>query len=177
LKTVPPRYYALSICVAATMLVSCGGSGQLPNSITWPSLAIRPRGEARETLRGRATLIKPCLPILGKHGKRIGWETGFTAHGNSTGPYPGTFTVSGNWSSFYALRSFTLGYWLFSETFAINSGSSTISGTSNGIGHYALTSCTTLKNLTVRYAIGSMGRNAVIRIISQHDFKESLHGF
>jgi hypothetical protein len=144
--------YTLSVCTAAAVLTACGGSTQLPNPtgktpvgyaitskrVASPSFATPERTSAdssgSEVLTGKAKIIKPCHTIRGQHGKRQGSSTSFSAHGNATGPYPGTFTASGSWAS-YPERTGHL-EWDFGETFTITSSSSTISGSILTFGLY-----------------------------------------
>ncbi|MGB8965121.1 MAG: hypothetical protein WCB99_05730 [Candidatus Cybelea sp.] len=193
MKTILPKHYALSVCVAATMLVGCGGSTQFPNSpaqasfgsagtafhFASPSFAtperMRANSSGNEALTGKAKITKPCHAIRGPHGKRQGSSTTFSAHGNATGPYPGAFTASGSWE-FFPTRFFHQ-QWTFNETFTITSGSSTISGTAGNLGFYgAPFSCTVVENLTVPYTSGSVSGNALINIIQKQDFSETLDG-
>jgi hypothetical protein len=185
MKTISPGHYALSVCAAAAILAGCGGLAQLPNPtaqtslgntgatfrVVSPSFAtperVGPNSYGTEALAGKAKLIKPC------HRAKHGWNTSFSAHGNATGPYPGTFTASGSWAEYYGHGGPEV--WSFSETFAITSGSSTISGTAGRPGFNTL-SCTVLKNLTVPYTSGSVSGNALINIIQKQDFSETLDG-
>jgi hypothetical protein len=161
------------------MLAGCGGATQFPNptaqtavsnalsskAVTSPSFAMPeragPNSSGTEVLTGKAKLIKPCHYVKG------GWSTSFSAHGNATGPYPGTFTATGSW---YGYRSSIGGYdfFLFVDTFTVTSGSATISGTSNAAAFAAPISCTVVKNVTVSYRSGSVTGNAKIDIRSGH---------
>jgi hypothetical protein len=135
---------------------------------------MRANSSGNEVLTGKAKIIKPCHAIRGPHGKSHGSTTSFSAHGNATGPYPGTFTASGSWAV-YPTRFRQ--QWTFSETFTIASGSSTISGTAGNLGFYgAPFSCTVVENLTVPYTSGSVSGNALINIIQKQDFSETLDG-
>ena len=182
--------YTLSVCAVAAILASCGGSAQLPNPnaqtllggvgvhrISSLSLAapqrLRPTSSDNEVLIGKAKLIKPCHTIRGPHGKRQGSITNFSAYGDATGPYPGTFTATGSWT-ISCNRIFQC-FWTFGETFTITSGSSTISGTAFTPGFGSL-SCTVVKNLTVPYTSGSESGDALVNIIQKHDFSETLDG-
>lgn len=173
------------------MLAGCGGSTQLPNPtaqtpvgnaitskrVASPSFATPERmgadSSGTEVLTGKAKLIKPCRTIRGKHGKNQGSSTSFSAHGNATGPYPGTFTASGSWT--ISFNSVHQPFWTFAETFTITTGSSMISGTMNKIGFsYLPFSCTVVENLAVPYTSGSVSGNALINIIQKQDFSETL---
>jgi hypothetical protein len=185
MKTVLHGHYALSVCAAAATLAGCSGSARLPNPtaqtalgntgatfrVVSPSFAtpepVGPNSSGTEALTGKAKLIKPC------HRAKHGWSASFSAHGNATGPYPGTFTASGSWGEYYGRGGSEV--WNFSETFTITSGSSTISGTASRPG-FGMLSCTVLKNLTVPYTSGSVSGNALINIIQKHDFSETLDG-
>jgi hypothetical protein len=191
MKTTSRVPYALSVCAVAAMLTGCGGSTQFPNPtaqtpagnainskrVASPRFATPERvgshSSSTEVLTGKAKLIKPCHTIRGKHGKSQGWSTTFSAHGKATGPYPGTFTASGSWST-SCNRVFQC-FWTFGETFTITSGSSTISGTAFTPGFGQL-SCTVVENLTVPYTSGSVSGPALINIIQKQDFSETLNG-
>jgi hypothetical protein len=183
-----PTHYALNVCAAAAMLAGCGGSTPLPNPtaqtpvgnattskrVASPSFATPERvgpnsSGAVEVLTGKAKLIKPCHTIRGKHGKSQGWSTNFSAHGNATGPYPGTFTATGSWSGYPSIIGGP-DFFLFAEAFTITSGSATISGTSGAAGFPAPApfSCTVFKDLAVSYTSGSVTGNAKIHIRSGH---------
>jgi hypothetical protein len=191
MKTISRVPYALSVCAVAAMLTGCGGSTQFPNPtaqtpvgnainskrVASPSFATSERvgshSSSTEALTGKAKLIKPCHTIRGKHGKNQGSRTTFSAHGKATGPYPGTFTASGSWTT-SCNRVFQC-FWTFGETFTITSGSSTISGTAFTPGFGQL-SCTVVENLTVPYTSGSVSGSALINIIQKQDFSETLDG-
>jgi hypothetical protein len=181
MKTISRVPYALSVCAAAAILAACGGSAPFPNpaaqtpvgnartakQVASPSFAtpqrVGPNSSGTEVLTGKAKLIKPCQYVKGG-----GWSTSFSAHGNATGPYPGTFTATGYW---YALPQSKFGgydFFLFGETFTMTSGSATISGTSNAAEFAAPITCTVVKNLTVSYTSGSVTGNAKINIRSGH---------
>jgi hypothetical protein len=177
MKTISYGHYTLSICAVAAMLAACGGSGQLPIHTAQTSLGgsdVATNSPGTELLTGKAELIKACHTIRGQHGKNQGWSTNFRAHGNATGPYPGTFTASGEWTA--SQNSVHQAQWVFSEYFAITSASSTISGTINGIGVNGSLpfSCTVVKNLAVPYESGSVSGTAVIKVIQKRDFREKF---
>lgn len=177
MKTILRVPYALGVCAAAAMLAACGGSGQLPIHTAQTSLGgsgIGANSSGTELLTGKAELIKPCHTIRGKHGKNQGSSTNFRAHGNATGPYPGTFTASGEWTIYQ--NSVHQHQWVFSEYFAITSASSTISGTINGLGVNGSLpfSCTAVKNLALPYKSGSVSGTAVIKVIQKRDFREKF---
>jgi hypothetical protein len=191
MKTVVQRHCALSVCAAAAIFAGCGGSTQFPNPtarapvgnaitskrVASPSFATPERAGANssgnEVLTGKAKIIKPCHTVRGPHGGKHGSITSFSAHGNATGPYPGTFTASGSWT--VSCNRIFQCFWTFNETFAITSGSSTISGTAGTPGFGSL-SCTMIENLTVPYTSGSVSGNASINILQKQDFSETLDG-
>lgn len=168
--------HALGICAAATTLAACGGSTQFPNLTAQTPLGkagtpqrVGPNYSGTEVFTGKAKLIKPC------HDEKGGSFTHFSAHGNATGPYPGTFTASGLWNFSYNMHHQPS--WVFAETFTITTGSSTISGSMNDIGfNYLPFSCTVVKHLTVPYTSGSVTGNAKIHIRQGH-IHEYLQGF
>ena len=184
--------HALSFCAAAAILTGCGGSTQFPNPtaqtpvgnaipqerVESPSFATPERiganSSANEVLTGEAKLIKPCHTIRGPHGGKHGSITSFSAHGNATGPYPGTFTASGSWT--VSCNRVLQCSWTFNETFTITSGSSTISGTAGTLGFYGAPGCAVVNNLTVPYTSGSVSGNALINTIQKQHFSETLDG-
>jgi hypothetical protein len=187
MRTLGFNRYALSVSVAAIMFAGCGGATQFPNPVaqkslggagtrfrnTSPSFAtpqrVGPDSSSTEVLAGKAKLIKPC------HRAKRGWSTSFSAHGNATGTYPGTFTAIGYWAA-YDGRTGT-GEWILNETFYITSGSSKINGTVLAPGLYGPPfSCKVVKNLTVPYTSGSLSGNALINIIQKRDFSETFDG-
>ncbi len=192
MKTISRVPYVLSVCAAAAILAACGGATQLPNptaqtplgnahtakQVASPSFStperVGPNSSGTEVLTGKAKIIKPCHAIRGKHGKIQGWSTSFSAHGNATGPYPGTFTASGSWSNYPTFPPQS--QWLFSEGFTITSSLSTISGSSNAIGFHDPPSCTVFKHQNVPYTSGSVTGNAKIHIRQGH-IHEYLRSF
>jgi hypothetical protein len=62
--------------------------------------------------------VRPCRAPIPVNAK-------FAASGTATGPYPGTFVVSGTWDDFID----DLFIWDFNESFTITSGGHKISGT------------------------------------------------
>ena len=192
MKHISRAHYVLSVCAAAAMLAGCGGATQFPNptaqtavgnaltskAVTSPNSAMPERmganSSGNEVLTGKAKLIKPCHAIHGKHGKGGGWSTHFSAHGNATGPYPGTFTASGSWT--VSCNRVLQCSWTFNETFTITSGSSTISGTAGTLGFYGAPGCAVVNNLTVPYTSGSVSGNALINTIQKQHFSETLDG-
>jgi hypothetical protein len=193
MKTISRGHYALSFCAAAIMFAGCGGVTQFPNPVAQTSLGgdgtgfrvaspgfatprrVGPNSSGTEALTGKAKIIKPCGAIRGKGGKRHGSSTSFSAHGNATGPYPGTFTASGSWAG-YPERTGKV-QWVFGETFTITSSPSTISGSIHAFGLYSPPfSCTAAQDFPASYMSGSVSGYAFINIIQKRDFSESLDG-
>jgi hypothetical protein len=187
MRTLGFNRYALSVSVAAIMFAGCGGATQFPNSVaqtslggggtgfrvTPPSFAtpqrVGPNSSGTEVLAGKTKLIKPC------HRAKHGWSTNFSAHGNATGTYPGTFTASGVCAAYYKRTGND--EWTLLETFAITSGSSKINGTIHAMSLMGPPfSCKVVKNLTVPYTSGSVSGNALINIIQKRDFSETFDG-
>jgi hypothetical protein len=188
MSTSSPRYYALSVCAAAAMLTGCGGSTQFPNPtaqtpagnaissmrVTSPSFVTPERiganSSGTEVLTGKATLHR-C------HADDFEFFRRFShAHGKATGPYPGTFTASGQWGvSEIIVNGSQFFYSTFSESFIITSGASKVSGTIEGTPSGFL-SCKSFGPKTLQYTSNYGDGNADIQIIKKGEFSETLDG-
>lgn len=139
--------YALSICAAATILTDCGGSAQFPNptgqtplgnaaamQVAPPSLNALGRVSSDRNIE-----LLRALDVRGRchSGGNLLYEKcrfRTIVPGRATGPYPGTFTARGSFSSEHVGS----GRYFFLESFTIKSGAETIKGTifasGNGFG-------------------------------------------
>lgn len=109
--------YAL-IIGAALLLSGCAGpfgSGS-PSFAPQGAVQVAAHAFAGETFTATA-IDAPCLLTPG------GPEIQFTASGTASGPFPGTFSASGSVFDFAMRNTIT-----FSETFDVQSGSQTFSG-------------------------------------------------
>jgi hypothetical protein len=181
---------ALGVCGAAAMLAGCGGSSQFPNPtaqapvrnaisskrLASPSFAMPERiganSSGAEVLTGKATLHR-CHSYGFEFFRRFS-----QAHGKATGPYPGTFTASGQWGvSELVINGSVDFFWGFSERFIITSGASKISGTIGGMSdEKSFPSCTSFGPQTLQYTSNYGDGNADIQIIEKGDFSETLVG-
>ena len=108
----------LGASFAAAALTGCG-SFQAPvaqNSIRQATVQRAASNFAGESFTSSYVSAK-CLLTPG------GPELVYTATGSATGPLPGTFSASGSVLDFALLKKF-----MFSETFAVQSGTQTFSG-------------------------------------------------
>ena len=182
--------YVLSVCAAAAMLAGCGGSPQFPNPtaqapvsnastskrVASPSFATPDRIGAsssdNEVLTGKATLHR-CHPYGLEFFRRFSH-----AQGKATGPYPGTFTASGQWGvSELIYNGKEKFFWGFSERFIITSGASKVSGTIEGMSsENPFPSCTSFGPQALQYTSNYGDGNAHVQIIEKGDFSETLDG-
>ncbi|MFZ0030538.1 MAG: hypothetical protein WAK84_01525 [Candidatus Cybelea sp.] len=187
MKTIAQTPYALSVCVAAAMLASCGGStfGSFPNPAMQmyasnagtqpPPSHAKPFGRVRnssgaDSLTGTAKLGQCHFHYIFQGNIVVGeaYRTNFHAHGHATGPDSGYFVANGHWGfSYYE----GLAFWKFVERFTIKSGASPVSGTirAGGVGGG---SCTSFGPEIVPYGSGK----ANIETIQQGTFSETLDG-
>jgi hypothetical protein len=94
-------------------LASAGRAGDLRPASGGPL-----DGEVLHATNTQVTRVRPCRAPIPVNAK-------FTASGTATGPYPGTFAVTGTWSDFID----DLFIWNINESFTITSGRHKISGT------------------------------------------------
>ena len=190
MKTILRAPYALSVCAAAAVLAACGGSTSFPsptaqtplgNAITSKRVAsssfaiperIGANSSGAEVLTGKATLHQ-CHPYGFEFFRRFSH-----AHGKATGPYPGTFTASGQWGvSELIYNGREKLFWGFSERFIITSGASKVSGTIEGMSSdNPFPSCTSFGPQTLQYTSNYGDGNADVQIVEQGDFSETLDG-
>lgn len=110
----------LSVTVAATALAGCGGSQLASRQSGLPGL---PLADWNGKLRGETFSSSHAPNGCVTSGRRV-VSLSFRAKGQASGPFPGTFTLTGE-------ATLTAGSPYFSETFMIKSGSKTISGSAS----------------------------------------------
>jgi hypothetical protein len=169
--------HALNIGMAAAILAACGGGASTPAS-PLGNVGAPPLEKSNDS-----KLIGEVFTALGKDvyiypqacsGKL---SAKFTASGNATGPYPGTFTASGHWGQFVIYHSLV---WAFSENFTITSGSNTISGafvrTGGGNGNFTCNEFGAVHGL--RYTTSGYGsghaRTSIVE--AGHRLTQRFHG-
>ena len=90
------NHCTLSICLAATLLAACGGSQQ---AAVVPILPAQKTATLPQTSAGsfRGEEFTAKAGLLQCHELRWGHYVDFSVSGNASGPFPGSFTASGNW--------------------------------------------------------------------------------
>lgn len=124
-----PRIISTGGCLAALLVTGCAGpSTNSTNSLggVAPQVATDVHSShplsspfSGESLTGTRRHVR-----VGCHHTPRG--AGFSARGEASGPYPGTFTAHGKW------RTNESGYSSFEESFTISSGKRTFNGSLSG---------------------------------------------
>ena len=175
----------LSAVVLSCLVGGCGGSAQSPNPTAQTPLGnagtafqvatssfatnerVGPSSSTTEVLRATNVHFGGGLCIYpgGAFSVRRGTRT-------ASGPYPGTFTAHG----YFGVVPHHAPAWYFSESFAIRSGTSKISGTISGGGNRnGPVGCDKFGSARLRYTSNHGSGDAQITIIQRGDFSETLH--
>jgi hypothetical protein len=157
--------YSLLLVSPAFAFAGCSGgtpSNPGPFSSTQQAENSLPAASFGEVLKASGIAVKKGVCIPGQSGNAT-----FTAKGTASGPYKGTFTVSGQWS-FVKISGQSL--WTFAETFKIT-GAHPADGTVTGNGTDNTAACKTfgpVSSLTVlQYHLGSASGAATTNLLKK----------
>ena len=158
----------LRLSAAAAILGGCSESTQSLNPVGQAPLgiarALNPSAKGLERLHARKLIVRCRHYNYGPGNTVCNFHT--TVPGTAKGPYPGTFTASGGWTS-----GEHIGH-SFIESFTISSGSSqvtgsisfhTFSGQGGPVGTY-------------QYQSSVANGTAQVEVIRRKDFRETFSG-
>jgi hypothetical protein len=136
-------------------------------SVAQSAISAKPFSAKPLTSLSGEILTASTIQFHGCHGQPL--ETTFQASGSATGPFPGTFTVTGEWHPNNG------GSTIISQSFVITSGNGTISGTILGLSH--LFTCGRFPDshyYAMTYSSGSSSGHATTTGISASAFEETF---
>jgi hypothetical protein len=183
-------HYTLYVCATAAMLGGCGGSPQLPNPTAQTPLVSARTLDRAASLNyvgsKRVGSNSSTTEVLSAKNVNFGGMNGCGPPTNvggsfkvkkgkrtASGPYPGTFTAQGS----FGVDPHHQRSWSFSESFAIKSGTSTITGTISGGGQRGRpVGCHTFGPARLQYMSNHGSGVALIKIIQKGKFREMLDG-
>ena len=182
-------HYTLYVCATAAMLGGCSGSPEFPNPIAQTPLVNARTVDHAASLSyagsERVGSDSSTTEVLRAKNVSFGQEKGCGPSGpggsfnvrpgkrTASGPYPGTFTANG----YFGVDPRHVQSWFFSESFAIRSGTSTITGTISGAGHRRRPfGCHTFGPARLQYMSNQGSGAALIEIIQKGKFRETLDG-
>jgi hypothetical protein len=148
-------------CDSAQSAVSLNGSAMPRADRTAYNIgsAKAPKPITGEVLTGTSVQVAGCH----------GGATTFQASGPASGPFPGTFTVSGRWQP----RS--NGGTILTESFVITSKKSSVSGTVLGVADlYSCSRFPVTQDYAMTFTIGSMSARMTTTGISEGKFEEAF---
>jgi|HubBroStandDraft_5_1064220.scaffolds.fasta_scaffold00651_5 hypothetical protein len=159
-------FIAISLAATALLLAACGGS-QPPVGAT--GTTTQREENSTISLSGESLIAKD---IKLSESCTEYFETSFTAKGQATGPYPGTFTATGSW--YKTTGEYSVPPTL-NEQFTITSGSTNISGSISAGEDHRRGNCGAFRAARAKYFWGKVVGRATVSI-SKHHFKAQLQG-
>ncbi|MFY9718258.1 MAG: hypothetical protein WAK16_01325 [Candidatus Cybelea sp.] len=179
----------LGVLGAITLLAGCGGGSMgstsggfnaIPPHVSLPNPVVPPSpSRLGSPALDRAVAANEVLSAHGNQVRVLEYQdaqrgavvdgANFSAAGNASGVYRGTFTASGTWS-YTDLES-----WNFNETFTITTAHRKIAGTVRGGGYCITLPCSFEVPRELSYTVNGAAGKATAKIRKGH-FKATLYG-